>query len=175
MLRQCGGRGLAADAGDPDRRGDDGRALTNSQRVEPMDDVVEVIQLALAPVFLLTAIGALLGVLSSRLTRIVDRARELEDRFADGPEDLPKDAHRELRLLANRARLTNWAITLSVLSALQVSVAIVTLFVGSYFHELPVLPVALLVTGALAALVVSLLFFLREVFLATANLRIGVK
>jgi Protein of unknown function (DUF2721) len=140
-----------------------------------MDHVVEVIQLALAPVFLLTAIGALLGVLSSRLTRIVDRARELEDRLAGRPEALPKGASRELRLLADRARLTNWAITLSVLSALQVSIAIVTLFVGSYFRELPVLPVALLVTGALAALVVSLLFFLREVFLATANLRIGVK
>jgi hypothetical protein len=156
--------------------GDDGRALTNnSQRAATMDDVVEVIQLSLAPVFLLTAIGALLGVLSSRLTRIVDRARELEERFVGRPEQLPNDVCRELRLLATRARLTNWAITLSVLSALQVSVAIVTLFVGSYFHELPVLPVALFITGALAALVASLLCFLREVFRATANLRIGVK
>jgi hypothetical protein len=140
-----------------------------------MGEVVEVIQLALAPVFLLTAIGALLGVLSSRLTRIVDRARELEERLACGPAQVPNDAPHELSILANRARLTNWSITLSVLSALQVSVAIVTLFVGSYFRELPVLPVALLVTGALAALVASLLFFLREVFQATANLRISVK
>jgi hypothetical protein len=140
-----------------------------------MGEVVEVIQLALAPVFLLTAIGALLGVLSSRLTRIVDRARELEERLACGPAQGPNDAPHELSVLADRGRLINWSITLSVLSALQVSVAIVTLFVGSYFRELPVLPVALLVTGALAALVASLLFFLREVFLATANLRIGMR
>lgn len=140
-----------------------------------MDVVVEVIRLALAPAFLLTAIGALLGVLSSRVTRLVDRSRDLEDQIAVAPDNGPLDAHRQLHLLARRARLTNWAITLSVLSALQVAIAIIALFVGSYFRELPVLPVAVLITGALAALIVSLLIFLREVFLATASVRIGGK
>ena len=48
-----------------------------------INGIAQVIQLAIAPVFLLTAVGTIIGVLSNRLARIVDRTRVLEDRGND--------------------------------------------------------------------------------------------
>jgi hypothetical protein len=88
-----------------------------------MNTIAEVIQFSMAPVFLLTAIGGILGVLAGRLTRIVDRGRELEDRIAATPGGIKADAgsHDQLILLVRRARITNVAISLCVLAALLVS------------------------------------------------------
>jgi hypothetical protein len=142
-----------------------------------MDTIHEVIQFSMAPVFLLTGIGGILGVLAGRLTRIVERAREIEERLAATPGGIKADAgaHDQLVTLVRRARLTNAAISLCVLSALLISVAITALFAGAYIEQLPVLPIALTFISALAALIVALLCFLREVYLATASLRITVK
>jgi hypothetical protein len=136
-----------------------------------MDKIVEVIQFALAPVFLLTGIGGFLGVLSTRLNRILDRGRELEDRISRDPKRASAEARRQVLAYVHRARLTNWAITLCVVSALLVVVAIVALFLFAYSDSLPVLPIAVVFGGALAALIAGLLCFLREIFLATESLR----
>ncbi|MDZ4812821.1 MAG: DUF2721 domain-containing protein, partial [Pseudomonadota bacterium] len=73
--------------------------------------IAHAIQLALAPVFLLSAIGAMLAVMTNRLSRIVDRARSLETQAAKQAEDgMHKRA--ELVLVARRARLVSWAIAL---------------------------------------------------------------
>ena len=134
--------------------------------------VAEVIQLAVAPVFLLSGVGVILTVLTNRLARVVERARGLEAALstADGPM-----RQGELQVLARRARLMNRAITLSTLCALLVSFVVVALFVDAFVDlNLSTLIAAMFVI-AMFSLIVALLCFLREVFLAIGALRIGVK
>jgi len=134
--------------------------------------VAEVIQLAVAPVFLLSGVGVILTVLTNRLARVVERARGLEaaSSTADGPM-----RQGELQVLARRARLMNRAITLSTLCALLVSFVVVALFVDAFVDlNLSTLIAAMFVI-AMFSLIVALLCFLREVFLAIGALRIGVK
>jgi hypothetical protein len=140
----------------------------------PLDSVVHFIQLAIAPVFLLTAIGSMLGTMTNRVARIVDRARELEQRLQHAPQERTPD-HRELHLLGRRARLINMAITCTVLSALLVCVSIGGLFLDAYWQRSLTTLVAWIFGVSLLALIVGLGFFLREIYVATATLRIGLR
>lgn len=140
-----------------------------------LDAIAHVIQLSVAPVFLLTGIGALLGVMTNRLARIVDRARTLEPQLPDAEAAAAQHIETDLSELARRARLTNRAITLLVAAALLVCLVIVGLFVTAYYAWSPDLTrvVATLFAAAMVALIAGLLTFLREVYIATATLRIG--
>jgi hypothetical protein len=139
-----------------------------------LDSVVHFIQLAIAPVFLLTAIGSMLATMTNRVARIVDRARELEKRLA-GVDDASSRDHRELRVLARRARLINMAITFTVLAALLVCVSIGGLFLDAYWQRSLTSLVAWIFGVSLVALIVGLGLFLREIYVATATLRIGIR
>jgi hypothetical protein len=132
-----------------------------------------VIQLAVAPVFLLTGVGGLLVVLTNRLARIIDRARALEDQLARLPGADHSTVHGELRLLSTRARLINRAVSLCTFCALLICAVIVALFVGAFLStDLSVL-IGVIFTGSMLALFLGLVIFLQEIFLATRNLRIG--
>lgn len=140
----------------------------------PLVDIGHVIQLAVAPVFLLSGIGIVLTLLTSRLARVVDRARRLEDaaRASDGAA---LEARRqELRLMAHRCRLMNQAITLGTSSALLVAIVVVLLFLAALLDFNARVAIASLFILAMLALIGALLLFLREVYLATVSLRIGV-
>ncbi len=137
-----------------------------------LDSVVHFIQLAIAPVFLLTAIGSILGTMTNRVARIVDRARTLESQLSDRP-DQRSPQHRELRLLARRTRLINMAITFTVLAALLVCMSIGALFLDAYWQRSLTTLVAWIFGAALVALIAALVLFLREIYIATATLRIG--
>lgn len=140
----------------------------------PLIDIGHVIQLAVAPVFLLSGIGIVLTVLTNRLARVVDRARRLEEAARLGSGESLEERRAELRVMAYRARLMNRAITLSTCSALLVAVVVVLLFLGAFLDFNATLPVAGLFILAMLALIGALLLFLREVFLAIKALRIGV-
>jgi len=129
--------------------------------------VASVIQLAIAPVFLVSGVAALLAVLANRLGRIIDRARVLEVLVADS------HAEAELLALSERARLINRSITLTATSALLVCAVIVVLFLGTFFTIDLATTVALLFVAAMASLIAGLLTFLREIRLATRTLIIG--
>ena len=132
--------------------------------------IAHVIQTAVAPVFLLSGVGVTIGVLTNRLARIVDRARVLEGRPHD-PDDTR--THADLVALSGRAKMINRALTLCAICAILIALVIVALFVSPMLDvDLSGL-IALLFIGGLAAYVVALLTFLREIFLATASLRIG--
>ena len=94
-------------------------------------DISHVIQLSVAPVFLLTAIGTILGVLSNRLARIVDRARALNERLEDSPGNRLPAIRAEMGTLAQRRRMVNLAITFGTTAALLVCVSIATVFLGA--------------------------------------------
>lgn len=135
--------------------------------------IARVIQLSVAPVFLLTGVSALLGVLTNRLGRIIDRARALEGALIHQPELQPPHIHADLLTLSKRARLINAAITLSVATALFVCAVIASLFVGAFMEINVTSEVAILFIVAMIALIGALIAFLLEIFKATATLRIG--
>jgi hypothetical protein len=135
-----------------------------------VQDITRVIQLAVAPVFLLTAVGSLLGVFANRLARIVDRSRALESRHASlGPAE-QRAAAAERRVLEMRARVVRWAIILATTAALQVCLLIAFAFLGFILKSDFSRVVAALFIGAMAALTGALACFLREVLLAIGAL-----
>ncbi len=136
-------------------------------------DISHVIQLSVAPVFLLTAIGTILGVLSTRLARIVDRARALNDRLETATDERTPAIHQEMQSLAERRRFVNFAITSGTISALLVCVSIATVFLGAVLKASIAIPVATLFILAMGAFVAALVFFLREIFLAVRSLHLG--
>lgn len=138
-----------------------------------IDDIAHVIQLSVAPVFLLTGVGALLGVFTSRLARVVDRARRLEDRLEHLHPDKHVEVHEELRKLSFRARLMNWSISAVGACALLVCSVIVVLFAGAILRIDVGYFAATLFVLAMVALITGLVVFLREIYYATIHLRLG--
>jgi len=134
--------------------------------------IQHAIQLAIAPVFLLTGIAGLLGVMANRLARIIDRARDLEQRWpAIDEKALPK-ARMEIAGLERRRHFASWSINFCTSAALLVCIVIVTLFIEEFFRtDLKWLAGALFV-AVMVALVAGLTCFLREVYLATHSIRI---
>jgi hypothetical protein len=135
--------------------------------------VAHVIQLAVAPVFLLSGVGVMLTVLTNRLARVVDRARTVEKAVAQAPATERAALEDNLQVLARRARLMNRAITLCTICALLVSLVIVALFVASFTAIQLAIPIASLFITAMLSFIAALLIFLREVFLAIGSLHIG--
>lgn len=134
-------------------------------------ELTRVIELAIAPVFLLTAVGALLGVLTSRLGRSVDRRRDLEERFGTFVPAESEQVSAELELVARRIRLIYVAISLAVLCALFICLLIVTAFGGAFVATDLSQVLAGMFVLAMFALIGSLLSFLREIFLAIVTPR----
>ncbi len=139
----------------------------------PIASIAHVIQLAVAPVFLLSGIAAILNVLGIRLSRIVDRARVLEGQFATTPPERIETLRTSLQRMAVRARLVSWSISLCTSSAILVSSVVIVLFIGSLVGINVRVFIAILFIAAMVTLTVGLIFFLREVHLATRHLRIG--
>jgi CBS domain containing-hemolysin-like protein len=139
-------------------------------------DVAHLIQVALTPIFLISAIGVTLNVLTSRLARIVDRARVMESQVSH-PDYRPegRDLHAALAVLARRARYINAAITLITLSALFIALVVVMLFVNAFAHWDLAAFIAIMFILSMLALAAALTAFLIEVRIATSTLRIGIE
>lgn len=135
--------------------------------------IAHLIQLSVAPVFLLTGVGSILSVLAARLGRIVDRSRVLESDMPNISGAQQALAHLELSRLSRRAGLINWAISLCTICALLVCTLIALLFVGDFISTSMADFVALLFVIAMLTLIGGLLCFLREIYMAIRNLRIG--
>jgi hypothetical protein len=142
--------------------------MTSAQTVPVL---AQVIQLAIAPVFLLTAIGAFLSVITTRHGRVVDRARLLE---AALPEDKAARAATvaELSSLDRRMLLASRAVALSVASALTVCALITVLFVSAISPLHPDQLVPLLFILALLLLMAALLAFALEIRISIRTLRV---
>jgi hypothetical protein len=141
--------------------------------IVPVTDVAHAISLSLAPVFLLNGLGVLLATLTSRLARVVDRARGLEARLPHASDEEAADIHRFLTITSRRGKLINRAITLSTAAALLVAFVVVLLFAAAFTTFPFGATIALVFIGAMLALVGALWCFLIEVRVATAALRFG--
>jgi hypothetical protein len=141
--------------------------------VSNVGGIAHLIQLAIAPVFLLSGIGARLAVLTNRPGRVIDRARVLEAKLEGASTAVLPALHLELARLARRTRLIDRAITLCTLIALLVCTVIAILFSSAFLHFNAAIPVALLFIAAMLVFFPGLLYFLREIFVTTAGLHIG--
>ena len=136
-------------------------------------DIAHVVQSSVAPVFLLTGVAATLSVLTNRLSRVVDRARALEERLEKEP------ARRgallaDLRVLERRARYINTAISMCAVAALLVALVVVSLFADAFLGVELAKAVALLFVAAMLCLSVAYIAFFVEIRLAIVALRIGI-
>ncbi len=138
----------------------------------PVTDIAHNIQLAVAPVFLLSGIGAILNVLAARLGRVTDRARKLEADIPGYPSARRAEAIAELSVLDRRMGATNRAIALCTLSALLVCVVVSILFIGDLMPMRWTSIVAVLFIAAMALLIAGLSLFLYEVQIALKSVRI---
>ena len=135
--------------------------------------VGHVIELAVAPVFLLTAVGTLLSVMTNRLARIIDRARYHEAKLENAQPEQVSQIRSYLVILSRRADLIGHAIFLCTSTALLVCTVIALLFLGDYLRYDVSLPIAALFILGMLLLVLGLICFLREIFIAKGSLHIG--
>ena len=139
-----------------------------------LDTVTHGIQLAVAPVFLLTAVAAMIGTVAGRLARIIDRARLLEDRIEAAPAgNSMTAAYDELRLLRLRGGLVNACIALLTFCAILIGLTIVALFIGET-TEMQILRLATIsFLSSVTFFLLALLCFLTETLLSTRMLKFG--
>jgi Protein of unknown function (DUF2721) len=136
-------------------------------------NLAQIIQLAIAPVFLLAGLGSFLNVCASRLARIVDRARKLEPRILESRGEEHDRLIREIRMLDRRTQVVNRAIFSTVLAAVLISLVVILLFAafltGLRFGN----AIALLFIAAMVATASGFAIFLHETRLGTKSVRIG--
>jgi hypothetical protein len=133
---------------------------------EALTDIGHVIQLAIAPVFMLTAIGTVLNVLAGRLGRAVDRRRVLVAALPNLDVGVADLARAEVGFEIRRIRLIYIAITMAVLSALLICLLIALAFIDAFTSADLAKLIAVLFILAMVALIASLTIFLREIFIS---------
>jgi uncharacterized protein DUF2721 len=134
-------------------------------------EISGVIQLAVAPVFLLTALGTIIAALNIRLGRAVDRRRILEEQLPSMPADEVQSAREELEIIARRIRFVYFSILSAVVSGLFVCLLIASAFLGAFVRTDLSYTIGAMFVFAIVALIACLLLFLREIFLAVSTPR----
>jgi hypothetical protein len=136
-------------------------------------DIIQLIQLVVAPVFLLAGIGAFINAFAARLGRIFDRIRQLERELAASGGADREQLALDLMVLRRRVRLSHFGIALGTFSALLVCVLIVIAFTGYFFNYGVGGLIAGLFIAAMLALIGGLIAFLREISMAVRRLSGG--
>ena len=132
-----------------------------------------MIQLSVAPAFLLVAVGSFINVATLRLGRVVDRARALEEQISNENDGEERQAHQtELRNLGKRMKASNYAIMLATFAALLVCLVVALLFIGTLTSVAAGIPLSILFILTMFVMVMALICFLTEILVATATLRI---
>ena len=118
--------------------------------------IAEEIRLAVAPVFLLTALAALSTLLTQRLTRLLDTVRAASD--AAGPPDEPVRA-----VLRRRLRLVQWSIRASICAAILTCFVVVAIFATDTLLGDLSMTISALFIGAMLLVVASLVLLLVDI------------
>jgi hypothetical protein len=134
-------------------------------------EIAGVIQLAIAPVFMLTALAGIIGALNIRLGRAVDRRRDLELRLPGMSAEEKPSARAELAVIERRIRFVYLSILAAVVSGLFIGLLIVGAFIAAFVEVDVSRTIAAMFACAMVALIACLLLFLREIFLAVSTPR----
>ena len=140
--------------------------------IESAPIIQHAIQLAVAPVFLLSGVAGLLAVMAGRLARIIDRARDIEQKWAMLDEKARARGKEEILILEHRRSLASWSINFCTGAAFLVCTVIVTLFFEEFLGANLKWFAGAQFVAAMIALLAGLSTFLREVYLATHTGRI---
>ena len=138
----------------------------------PLSDLLRIIQLAIAPVFLLAGIGSILNVIAGRLNRVVDRSRLVERWHGETQGDEHARHVEELRLIDRRITLASNAIFLCVASAVAVCLLVTLLFVAEIVHANFANAIAVLFVIAMGLLAMGLVLFLIETRVAVRAIKV---
>lgn len=138
-------------------------------------DIAHTIQTSVAPVFLLAGISGFLNMLTSRLARIVDRARKITDNYTEAAHPDHDRQVWELRILDRRIGYINSAIFLCTASAIAICLVVAGLFVAALVQVNAGSAMAFAFVLAMALLVTGLGYFLVEVRIAIGSLRVPVE
>ncbi len=147
--------------------------MTVMNQITSVSAVAHIIQLAVAPVFLLAGIGSILNVLTARLGRVIDRARGLEAQLAETPSAQRAPMLAMLHALDRRMAVAHWAISCCTASALFVCLVVAVLFLGDMTDRGSARLVAGMFIAAMALIVAGLSLFLIEVNIATRSVRVS--
>jgi len=134
--------------------------------------LAQIIQLAIAPVFLLAGLGAFLNVCAGRLARIVDRIRNLEPRILASRGEEHDQLIREVGLLDRRSRVVSMAIFTTVLAAVLISLVVILLFMAFLTGDRFGTAIALLFIGAMACTGLGFAIFLHETRLGVRSIQV---
>jgi len=151
--------------------------MINQIDVNTINNVSQLIQISVAPVFLLAGIAGLLNVFTGRLSRIIDKVDKLDKYENDNLELLKndKEAHSKLiqrrKFLTMRMKNTNLAILFGTSTGLLIALVIVTMFLSAIFEFKDSLLIAILFIGAMICLIISLFLFLKEIFYTTSFIK----
>ena len=137
-----------------------------------VNTVAEIVRLALAPVFLLSGIGAFLNVLASRLSRIVDRSRDIEPKLLASRGREHDRWINDLKILDRRMSLINWATGLSVTSAILTCLVVILLFGANIIRTRLGTEIAWLFIVSMAAIGAAFVAFLIETGIAARAVRV---
>jgi hypothetical protein len=137
-----------------------------------VNTVAEIVRLALAPVFLLSGIGAFLNVLAARLSRIVDRSRQIEPMLLASRGTEHDRWIADLRILDRRMRLISWATALSVSSAILTCLVVILLFSANLVRTRLGTEIAWLFIGSMLTIGTGFAVFLWETTIAGRAVRV---
>lgn len=148
--------------------------LENS--VDTVNTVAQLIQLAVAPVFLLAGVAGLLNVFTGRLSRIIDKLEKIDNYVGNQKsEEDRKKAEDKLserrRFLTMRMQNTNYAIFFCTATGLLIAMVIVTMFLSALFDFKDSMFIAILFIVAMISFIISLLLFLREIYYTTSFIK----
>ncbi|MDB2405622.1 DUF2721 domain-containing protein [Arcobacteraceae bacterium] len=141
------------------------------------DAIIHLIQLSVAPVFLIAGVAGLLNVFASRLIRILDRLEALDD-FLDNQikEDSnykkPEALKDRRKVLIRRMQNINWAIFFGTTTGLMVALVILSVFASSLLAFNSQTFISIFFILAMISLSISLILFLREIFFTTSFIKI---
>jgi len=137
-----------------------------------LNELIPVLQIAVAPVILISGIGLLLLSQTNRFGRTVDRARLLSREMREAPEADRVRLARQVQILYRRTRLVQVSIILSALSVLFAALLIITLFVTALLKLQLAILISLLFICCLLSLIASLLIFMWDIRLSLKALKL---
>lgn len=138
--------------------------------VAPVEGLAKAIQLSVAPVFLLAGVSGLLGVFTTRLARIIERARVLQDQARDAAIATSRQVRKELQVQKQRMGLVMRAIQCCTVTVLLVALVVAVVFVSAVARLDLALMVVPLFVAAMVLLMVAVVLFLMEMQLAAEQL-----
>ena len=142
-----------------------------------INSVSQLIQLSVAPVFLLAGVAGLLNVFTGRLSRIIDKVDRLDKyeneniELLKNNEEIYSKIEQRRKFLTMRMKNTNLAILFCTTTGLLIALVIVTMFLSAIFNFKDSLLIAILFILAMGSLIISLFLFLREIFYTTSFIK----